>query len=222
MYLGKSRPVWAIFPAILVTLAMACSAGSSPSSPPRSDTPSSTPTIMPTQAVNPTPALLPTVAPTTVTDDRVFIQLTDPLDEPEYYCVDVPGAGPGVRLQSALQAHTCKPIDTAADELFTIDHPKAGQIYMEAYQLCLEAEEPGEGSSLRLQACSDSELQLFTVQDDIISLDGELQEGLCLAVDPDPGIPTGGPSHLRSALNLESCETTDHSLMRWSLGLFDY
>ena len=177
---------------------------------------------MPTQAVNPTPALLPTVAPTTVTDDRVFIQLTDPLDEPEYYCVDVPGAGPGVRLQSALQAHTCKPIDTAADELFTIDHPKARQIYMEAYQLCLEAEEPGEGSSLRLQACSDSELQLFTVQDDIISLDSELQEGLCLAVDPDPGIPTGGPSHLRRALTLESCETTNHSLMRWSLGLFDY
>ena len=93
---------------------------------------------------------------------------------------------------------------------------------MEAYQLCLEAEEPGEGSPLRLQTCSDSELQLFTLQGEIISLDSELQEGLCLAVDLEPGIPTGGPSHLRRALTLENCETTDPSLMRWSLGLFDY
>ncbi len=222
MCLRRFRPLWAVSFAIFVTLAMACSAGSSPSPTPPSNSPSSTPTITPTQTVNPTSTLLPTVPPTTVRDDRVFIQLTDPLDEPEYYCVDVPGAGRGVRLQSALQAHTCKPIDTAADELFTIDRPKAGQIYMEAYQLCLEAEEPGEGSSLRLQPCSDSELQLFTLQGDIISLDSELQQGLCLAVDPEPGIPTGGPSHLRRPLTLESCETTDSSLMRWSLGLFDY
>ena len=222
MCLGKLRPVWAVSFAILVTLAIACSAESPPSPTPPSNAPSPTPTITPAPTVDPTPTLLPTVPPTTAGDNRVFIQLTDPLDEPEYYCVDVPGAGPGVRLQSALQAHTCKPIDTAADELFTIDHPKAGQIYMEAYQLCLEAEESGQGSSLRLQRCSDSELQLFTLQDDIISLDSELQDGLCLAVDQEPGIPTGGPSHLRRALTLESCETTDPSLMRWSLGLFDY
>ena len=37
-----------------------------------------------------------------------LIQLIDPLDEPEYYCIDVPGAGAGVRLQTALQTHTCK------------------------------------------------------------------------------------------------------------------
>lgn len=179
--------------------------------------PSSKPTITPAPTVNPTPALLPTVPSTTFRDDRVFIQLTDPLDEPEYYYVDVPGAGRGVRLQSALQAHTCKPIDTAADELFTINRPKAGQIYMEAYQLCLEAEEPGEGSSLRLQPCSDSEHQLFTLEGVTIR-----QGGLCLAVDPEPGIPTGGPSHLRRALTLENCEFVDPSLRRWSLGLFDY
>lgn len=217
MHLGKLRPVWAVSPAMFVMLFMACSAGASPSPTPPSDTPSSTPTIMPAPTVNPTPALLPTVPPTTAGDDRVFIQLTDPLDEPEYYCVDVPGAGPGVRLQSALQAHTCKPIDTAADELFTIDRPKAGQIYMEAYQLCLEAEELGQGSSLRLQPCSDSEHQRFILESGTIR-----QGGLCLAVDPGPGIPTGGPSHLRRALTLENCESTDPSLMRWSLGLFDY
>ena len=217
MCLRRFRPVWAVSCAILVTLAMACSAGSSPSPTPPSNMPSSKPTITPAPTVNPTPALLPTVPSTTFRDDRVFIQLTDPLDEPEYYYVDVPGAGRGVRLQSALQAHTCKPIDTAADELFTINRPKAGQIYMEAYQLCLEAEEPGEGSSLRLQPRSDSEHQLFTLEGVTIR-----QGGFCLAVDPEPGIPTGGPSHLRRALTLENCEFVDPSLRRWSLGLFDY
>ena len=216
------RPVWAVSFAMLFTLIMACSAESSPTPPAPVDTPASTPTITPAQTVGPTPAPLPTIATTTATDDRVFIQLTDPLDEPEYYCLDVPGAGSGVRLQSALQAHTCKPLDTAADELFTIDHPNAGQIYMEAYQLCLEAEEPGERSSLRLQPCSDSEHQRFILESGTIRQVGEGQDDLCLAVDPDPGIPTGGPSHLRRALTLESCESADPSLIIWSLGLFDY
>ena len=222
MNLRKLRPMLAVSIATLLVLILACSTPSSPTPLPPTDTPAPTATVTPTQAVNPTATILPTIAPTTVRDDRVFIQLTDPLDEPEYYCVDVPGAGRGVRLQSALQAHTCKPIDTAADELFTIDYPKAGQIYMEAYQLCLEAENAGEGSALRLQPCSDSENQLFTLDGDIISLDSERQDGLCLAVDPEPGIPTGGPSHLRRTLTLESCETTSPSLLRWSLGLFDY
>ena len=222
MHLRRFRLILAASIAILPVLILACSAASSPTPPPPTNTSAPTGTVPPTQTVRPTPTRLPTIPPTSATDDRVFIQLTDSLDEPEFYCVDVPGAGRGVRLESALQAHTCKPIDTAADELFTIDHPNAGQIYMEAYHLCLAAEEPGEGSSLRLQTCSDSELQLFTLQRDIISLDSELQGGLCLAVDPEPGIPTGGPSHLRRALTLESCETTSPSLMRWSLGLFDY
>ena len=221
----RYRSLAAIIVALFAALTVACGAASTATPSPATSVPSpkkgqlENPTAT---SVPPTP--VPTQTPTQAAEnvDSGFIQLTDPLDEPQFYCVDVPGSGTAVRLNSPLQAHTCKPIDTAADELFTIDRPKAGQIYMEAYQLCLEAEEPGEGSSLRLQACSDSELQLFTVQDDIISLDSELQEGLCLAVDPDPGIPTGGPSHLRRALTLESCETTDHSLMRWSLGLFDY
>lgn len=222
MYLRSHRTILAVSCVMLLVLIMACSAASSPTPTQLVDTPAPAATVTPAQTVKPASTLLPTIAPTVVIDDRVFIQLTDPLDEPEFYCVDVPGAGSGVRLQSALQAHTCKPIDTAADELFTIDHPNDGQIYMEAYGLCLGAEEAGEGSSLRLQPCSDSENQLFTVLRDIISLDSELQHGLCLAVDPEPGLPTGGPSHLRRALTLESCETTSPSLMRWSLGLFDY
>ena len=124
--------------AVLAISLMACSATPTPqqSSEPTATIPTSTPTRAP--QVSSTPARLPS----NTTTDRVFIQLTDPLDEPEFYCVDVPGAGPGVRLESDLQAHTCKPIATAADELFTIDHPNEGQFYMAAYDLCVEVGTP--------------------------------------------------------------------------------
>ena len=50
-----------------------------------------------------------------------MIQLRDPLDEPEYYCVDVPGFGRSLNLEGALTAHTCKP--NADDELFIYRSP---------------------------------------------------------------------------------------------------
>ena len=44
--------------------------------------------------------------------DATLIQLVDALDEPEFYCVDVPGFGTSLNLRSALTAHTCKPART--------------------------------------------------------------------------------------------------------------
>ena len=213
--------------AVLAVLILACSASPTQLAPLPTELPTDAtmPTSTPSQlarAVS-TPARLPAASTEpTVLVNRVFIQLADPLDEPEYYCVDVPGAGPGVRLQSALQAHTCKPIATAADELFTIDHPNRGQIYMEAYDLCVEATGAQQGSPLHLKPCSDSQHQLFTLENDLIRLGGKRQDGLCLAVAPGSGIPTGGPSHLQRALTLEGCESIDPTLIRWSVGLFDY
>ncbi len=205
-------------------LIVACSAGSTSSPPlptllPTAASIPKNPATPPTQAAS-SPAGPPTVSSSTSVGDPVFIQLTDPLDEPEYYCLDVPGAGTGVRLQSALQAHTCKPIATAADELFTIDHLNKGRIYMEAYDLCVEAVEAQKGSALLLKPCSDSDHQLFALENDVIRL--RPRDDLCLAVDPGSGIPTGGPSHLRRALTLEGCESTDPTLTKWSIGLFDY
>ena len=60
--------------------------------------------------------------------------LRDPLDEPEFYCVDVAGFGNNLNLNSPLQAHTYKP--GADDELFIFNHPTPGQFYMEAYDVC--------------------------------------------------------------------------------------
>ena len=106
--------------------------------------------------------------------------------------------------------------------LFSRDHPTEGQFYMEAYALCVEAEGAQTGSSLHLHPCSDSPLQLFALYKDLIRLGDGTQSGLCLAVAPGSGIPTGGPSHLRRELTLEVCETIDPTLTGWSVGLFDY
>jgi hypothetical protein len=122
---------------------------------PVSTIPTSTPTQPP--EVSSTPARFPLTAKA----GNVFIQLTDPLDEPGFYCIDVPGAGSGVRLESDLQAHTYKPIATAADELFTIDHPNEGQIYMAAHDLCVEATRARKGAPLRLEPYSISQYPYF-------------------------------------------------------------
>ncbi len=236
--LRRIRPLLPISSGVWAVIILGCSAVATPSPSPPAELP--TAVTIPTATLNrpapatPTPTRIDTASAQITAGERVFIQLTDPLDEPEYYCVDVPGAGRGVRLESALQAHTCKPISTAADELFTMDRPNEGQIYMEAYDLCVEAEGASKGSSLRLQPCSDSPLQLFALDNGLIRLGGGAQESvrmagdfdhlleLCLAVDPDSGIPTGGPSHLRRALTLEVCESVEPTLSRWSVGLFDY
>ncbi len=57
----------------------------------------------------------------------VMIRLVDPLDEPEFYCVDVPGYGKNVQLEAPVMAHTLKHFGSA-DEMWTMDYPSEGQI----------------------------------------------------------------------------------------------
>ena len=147
-----------------------------------------------------------------------LIQLIDPLDEPEFYCVDVPGFGRSLNLQGALTAHTCKP--GADDEMFHWDSPASGQISMPAYDVCVEASGEEAGSTLQLAGCSDAALQQFRYDEKgRILLKQSTAEGeLCLTVGPEPGEPTGGPSHLRRTLTLETCSQVDDSRALWTVG----
>ena len=147
-----------------------------------------------------------------------LIQLLDPLDEPEFYCVDVPGFGRTLNLQGALTAHTCKP--GADDEMFLFNSPSAGQISMPAYALCVEASGEEAGSTLHLAACSDAALQQFRYEENgRILLEKSTVDGeLCLTVGPESGEPTGGPSHLRRTLTLETCSQVDESRALWTVG----
>ncbi len=144
--------------------------------------------------------------------DATLVQLVDALDEPEFYCVDVPGFGASLNLQSDLTAHTCKP--GADDEMFALNQPGPGNLYMPAYDLCLEADGTDARVQLRLRECSDSAMQRFD-----IDLDGALVlsgTALCMAVSPEDGEPTGGPSHLRRDLLMLDCAETEPALSQWT------
>lgn len=147
-----------------------------------------------------------------------LIQLLDPLDEPEFYCVDVPGFGRSLNLQGALTAHTCKP--GADDEMFLWDSPAPGQIAMPAYNLCMEAGGDKPGSTLHLADCSNGHLQKFRHDDygQIRLHEGSADDELCLTVGSEAGEPTGGPSHLRRSLTLETCGQIDASRTLWTVG----
>lgn len=138
-----------------------------------------------------------------------LIQLVDQLDEPEFYCVDVPGFRDSLRTDRPLQAHTCKP--GAADELFVANQPGAGQFLMPAYDLCMEA----EGNLVYTRPCADSPAQLFSHRDDstIRTAEGDL----CLAVAGGNGEPAGGRSHLRRDLRLMPCGEVAAELAEWVL-----
>ena len=143
--------------------------------------------------------------------DRSLIQLIDPLDEPEFYCVDVPGFGSNLHLGAALMAHTCKP--GADDEIFAVNQPHAGNLYMPAYDRCLQADSTHDPVNIYLRACSGDSLQRFT-----LTPAGAIRltvHDLCLALSPGDGEPTGGPSHLRRGLALQHCGEADPSLARW-------
>ena len=146
-----------------------------------------------------------------------LIQLRDPLDEPEFYCVDVPGVGATLNLQGALTAHTCKP--GAEDEIFHMNLSSTGQFSMPAYNLCMEADGPEAGNSLHLAECSSARLQQFRYFDiGQIRLAHGSVGGLCLTVASGVGEPTGGPSHLRRALTMEACDQVDTARSLWIVG----
>lgn len=134
--------------------------------------------------------------------------LADPLDEPEFYCVDVAGFGANLNVNSPLQAHTCKP--GADDEMFAFDQPSDGQLHLVEHDRCIEA----DGTSLYVRPCSESPLQRFAYGED-----GTLRLGgndLCLVVAGGDGEPAGGRSHVRRDLLLRPCTDAEPALSRWA------
>ena len=176
--------------------------------------PSATPVPATPVLATPTPAAAAAggVAVDAAVAARTLVQLVDPLDEPEFYCVDVPGFGSSLRLEAALMAHTCKP--GADDEIFAVNQPGPGNLVMPAYDLCMEASGTESPAELVLQECSDSAMQQFVLDDEgALALAGT---GLCVAVAPGVGEPTGGPSHVRRDLVLVDCGDAEPALRQWA------
>jgi len=145
----------------------------------------------------------------------VMIRLVDPLDEPEFYCVDIPGFRENVQLQAPLMAHTLKRFGSA-DEMWAMDYPSEGQIYASEYGLCIEAASAEPGVALLLKEPSDSPLQRFKfAENGYIALVGNPDLGF--AVVEGTGNKAGGGSHLRRDLSLNSLSEADPSFTKWKL-----
>ena len=117
-----------------------------------------------------TPTESPSASPSAAPESNTLLQLIDPLDEPEFYCVDIPGVGSSLGTDRPLQAHTCKP--GADDELFLFNQPADGQVSMPAYDLCMEA----ESDLAYTRSCTDASTQRFSLGADgtIRTADGQL------------------------------------------------
>jgi len=131
----------------------------------------------------------------------VFIRLSDPLDEPEYYCLDVPGFGDGVQLEDALTAHTCKAFGSE-DQTWDLTLP--GMIEVPSYDLCIHR----SGDALMLGDCASAAAFQF---------DGRLMvDGLCVTVGAESE-PAGGVSHLVRSLSIQDCDTVDSERSTWEI-----
>lgn len=125
--------------------------------------------------------------------------------------MDVPGFGSNLHLGAALMGHTCKP--RAEDELFAVNQPNVANLFMPAYDRCLQADPMRDPINIYLRACSDDPLQHI-----VFTANGAIRltaHDLCLALSPGAGEPTGGPSHLRRGLALLRCGEPDSRLTRW-------
>ena len=176
-------------------------------------------------ASTPTPTLAP--APTVEApggggpSGASLVMLADPLDEPEFYCVDVAGFGANLNVNGPLQAHTCKP--GADDELFAFNRPADGQLYLVEHDRCIEA----DGASLYGRPCSDSPLQRFAYGEG-----GTLRLGggdrclavaggdRCLAVAGGDGEPAGGGGGTATSGATSSCDRVPRLSLRCRGGPF--
>lgn len=156
------------------------------------------------------------------------IRLKRFLDEPDGYCLDVPGPHTRLQLDTPAWAHTCH-VDALPDQVFKYNFDGQGKFrfIFEKYDLCLTADAPHADTRLKFESCDKPKLQGFD-----ITKRGELKfrgTNLCLFVEEtgpysnkgwkDPfgrGRPvSAGDSHLARFLELHECGTRDPGMSRW-------
>jgi len=156
------------------------------------------------------------------------IRLVRFLDEPDGYCVDVPGGGDRIMLSMPAIAHTCH-FDPLPDQVFRLN----GTAILWPHKrdpVCLSAATTSHGAGFGFEPCKGTARQSFE-----FAPNGEIRLAgtqLCLGVertgpafgqDPTPdqdahgrGSPVNPQfSHLARALVLEECGVGDPSFQRW-------
>ncbi|HHX8684494.1 RICIN domain-containing protein [Vibrio diabolicus] len=154
------------------------------------------------------------------------IRLKRFLDEPDGYCLDVPGPHDQLQLSTPAWAHTCH-FDALPDQVFKYNMDDNGQIrwVFQTHDLCLTANKLEKSARFKFSPCDEPRLQRFDVTDL-----GELKirgGDLCLFVEgtgpyndfKDPfggGRPVHAPSsHLARFLELYPCGSGVPDMSRW-------
>ena len=148
-------------------------------------------------------------------ESMVQVRLVDPLDEPEYYCLDLSGWGDHLKLEDPLQAHTCK-TRGADDQLFTVED---GRILVGDTGRCLEvagSDTQLAGAAILARSCGDSAMQVFNLRDNGQITVGDA--GLCVVVGEQTA-EASGPSHVWRIFTIGSCDAAKSELMTWQVGL---
>jgi cytochrome c553 len=140
--------------------------------------------------------------------------LTDALDAPKRYCLDLEGYAYITDLDAPVIVHSCKE-GLFKDGTWMVDHPRPGQIYIPWYELCVAAGSAEQDAEVFLQECSDAPLQQFAFRDDgKVEVTSESAEKFCLAV-AETSRPTG--NNLRRQTRMTNCDDTDASMTQWIL-----
>lgn len=145
--------------------------------------------------------------------EGVMIRLVDTLDEPGFYCIDIPGFGESIQLDAPLQMHTLKSFG-AVDVTFLMDYPESGQIYNLTYDLCFEAEQAASGVSIVLRKASDSPLQRFELTSEgyIILKD---HPNLGFVAGPEEGVQIGDTKFKGRPFYLQELDSVDERSKKW-------
>lgn len=159
------------------------------------------------------------------------IRLTYFLDEPDGYCLDVPGPITNLLLEAPMVAHTCHP-DPLEDQVFSFNVDGSGLIrwrYAD-YDLCLTAVGSEQGAKLKLLSCDNPGAQQFEYTE---KAEFRLSAtALCVQVEltgppsrqePGPGQDAYGRgrsvnaqyTHLMRFLELHPCGSGDPAMARW-------
>ena len=150
-----------------------------------------------------------------VSHTDVFLRVIAPLDEARGYCLDIPGHTTGVRVESPLQAHTCKHGIWNQDGRFDLAAPGNGTLLMPHYGLCLGAESAAIGAQLLLAECTGTNFQDWTVE-----ASGEIvlktSPQMCITIEDRRGRDAGGPQYLMKGVGLDTCATLASDRQRWT------
>ena len=149
------------------------------------------------------------------------IQLMNKLDDQRGFCIDIRGHKERAKVQRGLQAHTCYSYQgqIGVDQAFDSSLIAIGKFYLPAFDVCMMAKNPSQGSHLILTRCADQDLQKFDLNS-FNEIRLIVNNELCLAVNDGDSQEGGGgaPVHLMRHLTLENCATTKDKHKHWRIG----